>query len=64
MRIAGAAASELFGLGNRHSAAVEVMRLGARRERQGDGENGGVSCCGLRPSDKACVNFIDSVATL
>jgi hypothetical protein len=39
--------------------AVEVMRLGARGERQGKGEDGGLRYCGLRPSNKACVNSID-----
>src|SRR5262249_23423261 len=49
MRVARTATSELRGLGNRHSVAVEVVGLGTPGERHGESENSGVDRSEFRP---------------
>ena len=52
MPVARSATSELLGPGNRHSVAVEVVGLGARGERQGNGEDRDAYRYGLQRSAK------------
>ena len=51
MRVASSTASQLFGLGNLHAMAVEVMGLGAHAEPQGEGEDDSAHYSDLQRSE-------------